>query len=85
LGQAAATFRRQFASSGKRANPVIHPICVAWRVPIAIFSGFSMAKSLVLNSAMNNAAEARKNKNGKPVCWYAPSLARFRGHKRNLT
>src|SRR6266702_2594167 len=53
LGQAEAAFRRQFASSGERASAVFHPICVAWRVPIAIFSGFAMAKSFVLNSATN--------------------------------
>jgi len=84
LGQAEATFRGQFSSSGKRAGTVIHPICVAWRMPIAIFSGFSMAKGFVLNSAANNVAEARKNKNRKPVCCYVQSLARFRGRKRNL-
>jgi len=60
LGQAEATFRGQFSSSGKRAGTVIHPICVAWRMPIAIFSGFAMAKTFVLNSAANNAAGARE-------------------------
>jgi len=63
LGQAEAAFRGQFSSGGERASTVVHPIFVAWRVPIAIFSGFSMAKGFVLNSAANNAAEARDNKN----------------------
>lgn len=39
LGQPEATFRGQLSSSGKRASTIVHPICVAWRVPIAIFSG----------------------------------------------
>jgi len=63
LGQTEAAFRGQFSSSGERASPVVHPIFVARRVPIAIFSGFSMAKGFVLNTAATNAAEARTNKN----------------------
>jgi len=62
LGQAEAPFRRQFSSSGERASPVVYPIFVAWRVPIAIFSGFPMAKGFVLNTAANNAAGASENK-----------------------
>jgi len=62
LGQTEAAFRGQFSSSGERASPVVHPIFVARRVPIAIFSGFSMAKGFVLNTAANNAAGASENK-----------------------
>jgi len=68
LGQAQAAFRGQFESGGERASTVVHSICVAWRVPVAIFSGFAMAKTFVLNSAADNAAGARENKNRKPVC-----------------
>jgi len=84
LGQAEAAFRGQFSSSGKHASAVVHPICVAWRLPIAIFSGFSMAKTFVLNSAANNAAEARKNKNRKACLLVRTMFGPFRGHKRNL-
>lgn len=56
MGQAEATFCGQFAGSGKCASSVFHPVFLTRRVPIAIFSGFSMAQGFVLNSATTNVA-----------------------------
>ena len=42
-------------------------------MPFAIFSGFAVAKSFVLNQAVTNVLEARKNKR-KSVCEYVQSV-----------
>jgi len=64
MGSAEATFRGQLSGSGKRANPVIHPFCTAWRGPRRCsLPEFSMAKKFVLNSDRSNNTEAHENQN----------------------